>query len=293
MLRANSRWHVFLCHNLLKNRNNSYLCKNISCQPCEWEPLGATVSRFAPVRLSMKRLLLLVTFLSALYVAKAQTPGDFDLSFGDNGILTVSPSANFNQARNFMVMPDGKIIVAGAVRVGNNNDMFLARLNPDGSYDTSFGDAGVIIYRPANFYAHYVDDIDMLGDKIIVAGYMFEPGTVPFFMCLNQNGSLNTDFAGGGFSAIDNGYAMLPRHMVVKNEMIYWSGYRNDICCVARFYPDGNIDSSFGENGFALTPLNDYLACNGEELVVLDNGKIIVAGWHNNYGAITTVPFIA
>ena len=233
----------------------------------------------------MKRLYFVVMLLASFGFATAQNPGDLDQTFGNNGILEVSPSASFNQARNFMVMPDGKIMVAGAARVGDNNDMFLARLNPDGSYDTSFGDGGVIIYRPANFYAHYPDDIDMMGDKIIVAGYMFEPGTVPFLMCLNQDGSLNTDFAGGGFSAIDNGFAMVPRHMVVKDEMIYWSGYRNDIACVARFYPDGNIDSSFGENGFAITPLNDYLACNGEELVVLDNGKIIVAGWHNNYGS--------
>ena len=223
--------------------------------------------------------------LSSLYMTEAQNPGDLDLTFGNNGVIAVTAADNLNQARNFMVMPDGKIMVAGAVRVYNNNVMFLGRLNPDGSPDTSFGEGGAVVFYREDYYAQYPDDIDMLGDKIIVAGYLFDPGTIPFLMCLNQDGSLDTDFAGGGFTTINDGSAMIARHMVVKNDMIYWSGYRNDICCVARYHANGDIDTSFGNNGLAITPLNEEIACNGEELVVLDDGRIIVAGWHNNYGS--------
>ena len=63
---------------------------------------------------------------------------DLDPTFGDGGgvLFDVGPEAAANATA---VQPDGKILVAG--RQGSN--AFLARFNPDGSRDATFGDGGV------------------------------------------------------------------------------------------------------------------------------------------------------
>src|SRR5438128_287792 len=79
--------------------------------------------------------------------------GFLDPSFGTNGIaITGFPvQGTFDveaEAHAMAVQPDGKIVIAGStpnltVASGTDDlDMFAARLNPDGSLDTSFGNGG-------------------------------------------------------------------------------------------------------------------------------------------------------
>ena len=152
----------------------------------------------------MKRLYFVVMLLASFGFATAQNPGDLDQTFGNNGILEVSPSASFNQARNFMVMPDGKIMVAGAARVGDNNDMFLARLNPDGSYDTSFGDNGIFMHQYFANGESYCVDVEIAEDNQIFFGgwYQCSGERNLFAASVNNDGTVNTDFGTDGYTVI-------------------------------------------------------------------------------------------
>src|SRR5215212_9383944 len=76
----------------------------------------------------------------------AQTPGSPDTTFGQNGEFLFQPALPGGGTpihRNSVMQADGKIVTLlqapGGVNLG-----VLARLNPDGSLDNSFGTGGYV-----------------------------------------------------------------------------------------------------------------------------------------------------
>src|SRR5687768_9133229 len=94
-----------------------------------------------------------VRFVQPLEPRRLMAAGDLDTTFGGNGGVLVDftgtgvgVGADFASA--VVVQPDGRIILAGNSGSGGNTDdkIALARLNPDGSLDTTFdGDGRVIL----------------------------------------------------------------------------------------------------------------------------------------------------
>jgi uncharacterized delta-60 repeat protein len=74
-----------------------------------------------------------------LVVARYNSNGSLDNSFGSGGKVLTSFGANQEEATSLVIQPDGKIVVAGV----SGGDYALARYNSDGSLDTSFG-AGLV-----------------------------------------------------------------------------------------------------------------------------------------------------
>ena len=92
-----------------------------------------------------RRLLLGACVLAALLVPAAQaTPGALDPSFGTGGIVTTVFGPSYDYTNALVRQPDGKLVAAGASDNGSNEDFALARYNPDGSLDTSFGTGGTM-----------------------------------------------------------------------------------------------------------------------------------------------------
>src|SRR6266704_2774391 len=91
----------------------------------------------------------LFTFLGDFKVVRYNPNGSLDRSFGVGGIVTTTfPEGSY--AFDVALQPDGKIIAAGTVFVDFNpgdmsdTDFALARYNPDGSLDTTFGNSGTL-----------------------------------------------------------------------------------------------------------------------------------------------------
>ena len=77
-------------------------------------------------------------------LARYNTDGSLDAAFGTGGIVTIR-FGNDSRARALWIQPDGKIVTGGFVNNGSSNDAALARLNPDGTVDVSFGVAGRVL----------------------------------------------------------------------------------------------------------------------------------------------------
>src|SRR5206468_3360140 len=73
--------------------------------------------------------------------AAAATPGDPDPSFGSAGTMTFRAQGLDSLANDVAIQPDGKIVLAGYA----SGDFAVARLNPNGSPDTSFGNGGSVV----------------------------------------------------------------------------------------------------------------------------------------------------
>jgi uncharacterized delta-60 repeat protein len=102
--------------------------------------------REAPVELAIQpdgKLL----FLDAIgRVTRYRPDGTLDASFGDDGVAealpSIAPSLNTMVVR---VLGDGKLLIGGRVPGSPDIHSALARLNPDGSLDTAFGDGGRVL----------------------------------------------------------------------------------------------------------------------------------------------------
>ena len=89
----------------------------------------------------------LFTFLGNFEVVRYNPNGSLDTSFGNGGIVTTTfPEGSY--AFDVALQADGKIIAAGTVFVDFNpgeysdTDFALARYNPDGTPDATFGSGG-------------------------------------------------------------------------------------------------------------------------------------------------------
>jgi hypothetical protein len=69
----------------------------------------------------------------------AHASGTLDQGFGASGIVQTSLLPESGGAEAMLVLPDGKILVAGT----NDANLFFARFRPTGALDTSFGTNGV------------------------------------------------------------------------------------------------------------------------------------------------------
>ncbi|MCC6186198.1 MAG: T9SS type A sorting domain-containing protein [Chitinophagaceae bacterium] len=78
--------------------------------------------------------------------------GNFDSSFGLNGIVEQDIRTKYDRAQAVLVQSDGKIIVSGysLANTGFQNDFAVLRYLNDGTLDTTFGTAGITINQLAN-----------------------------------------------------------------------------------------------------------------------------------------------
>ncbi len=74
-------------------------------------------------------------------VARYNTDGSLDTSFGFDGLVTTDLGSDDDEAQAVAIQPDGKIVVAGYNGL-NGYDFALTRYNSDGSLDTSFDGDG-------------------------------------------------------------------------------------------------------------------------------------------------------
>ncbi|MGB4269457.1 MAG: delta-60 repeat domain-containing protein [Spirochaetota bacterium] len=76
--------------------------------------------------------------------ARYYSNGSLDIGFGNNGKLTTTIGSGHDSARAIAIDSNGRIVVAGYANNGTNYDFALARYNPDGTLDTTFGNGGIV-----------------------------------------------------------------------------------------------------------------------------------------------------
>lgn len=110
-----------------------------------------------------------------MFVARLNANGTLDTSFNAGGLvpgIVIIPTFEefSNDAANAVVIDvDQSIVVAGS----SNSSMAVARLNTDGSLDTSFNGTGQLIiqFAPGSIDAAFAVALEGDGKTIIVAGY--------------------------------------------------------------------------------------------------------------------------
>lgn len=133
-------------------------------------------------------------------VAQYNPGGTLDATFGAGGLVTtpIGPAADMGDS--MVLQPDGKILVAGCAYIaGNSYDFAVVRYDTDGSLDSQFGTAGIVI-TPIGSNSDRAYGVALLRDgKIVVAGQSHDGNANDFAVArYTSNGSLDGTFGTGG-----------------------------------------------------------------------------------------------
>ena len=217
-------------------------------------------------------------------LARFTALGALDTSFDSDGKVITDMGAGNAEANALAVGPDGEIVLAGFSHNGTHNDFALVRYTTAGALDTSFDSDGKVT-TDAGVGHSYGDGLALQPDgKIVVVGNVGHPtdfgltrynpdGTVD--LGFGQDGKVITDFNGG---AADFGAAVA----VQPDGKIVATGRSNKGAvkdfAVARYNPDGSLDSGFGTGGKVTTDLNSS-EDRPYAVAVQPDGKVVVAGY--------------
>jgi uncharacterized delta-60 repeat protein len=221
-----------------------------------------------------------------LGVARYNTDGILDPSFGNGGLVTTGVGAPPFTARAVAIQTDGKIVLGGTANTtgpsGPSMSIFaLVRLNPDGSVDSTFGASGRVL-GGSNSSGRAALALQPDGGIVIASS----SGAIDFVVDrYNTDGSPDTTFGIGGRVSVNFGCppcqsATGAALTLQPNGKILVAGWRtfglSQDFAVMRFNPDGTLDLTFGSEGKVTTNFGAEEMASAMALQA--DGNIVVAG---------------
>jgi len=196
------------------------------------------------------------------------------------------------------LVQDGKIVVVGESNASGTRDFALARYTADGRLDSTFGGTGVVTTSFGRTF-HSGEGVALQQGKILAVGYVSDGsgGEDLALARYNLNGTLDTTFGASDPQNPLAGTGKVVSNITVNDEIfnvaVYPAGsqYQDYIVVVgqiyglipgvawtlgvARFTPEGSLDTGFGQSGFVLSPDTTF----GYDVALQPDGKIVAAGW--------------
>ena len=220
-------------------------------------------------------------------VARYNTDGSLDTSFGSGGKVTTAVGLYYDEAYAMTIQGDGKLVVAGVSYIGSTYDFVLVRYNTDGSLDTGFGSGGKVT-TDVGGASDVVYALTWQPDGKIVAAGSATSGSNEYIAVVryNANGSLDSGFGTGGkvltsVGGVARAYAVVRESngkLVVAGKSNY--GGTDDFVLV-RYTTNGSFDTTFGSGGALVTPIGTD-SDQAFALAVQADAKLVAAGYSIN-----------
>lgn len=237
------------------------------------------------------------------FVARYNSDGSLDASFGTGGKATQDFGAGFSSATSVALQSDGKIVVAGYARPSaaatTGFDFFVLRYNVNGTLDTAFGTGGRVT---TDFSAMDEADVVLIqtDGKIVATGSTSNNSPERTFAALaryNTDGSLDTSFGTGGKVIGHEGSAYSA--VIQVDGRIVTGGWgcaaatcsQNLDFTFARYDTAGVLDPAFGTSGkttVAVSPGRD----EAHSVALQSDGKIVASGVNLNSPAADPVAIV-
>lgn len=215
-------------------------------------------------------------------IASAQAVAQLDAAFGLNGRIAVELGVK-NSAHAVVVQSDGRIVVGGSSSQGAALNFSLIRFHQDGSLDTSFNGEGSVVTS----IAAGDDEILALGllsdGRIVAAGYSHNGADRDFTLaCYLQDGSLDRAFGHNGVvvTSIGSSNDEITALTVNAHDMITVvgtvEGTAGRVLATARYYPDGESDNAYGEQGVSIIGIG--VDATAEGIIERPDGSYVISG---------------
>jgi uncharacterized delta-60 repeat protein len=238
-------------------------------------------------------------------VYRLNADGSWDDSFGEHGIARLEAfDDGFFDVRDLAVQPDGKIIIGGQLATdwfgGQHDPAMLARVNPDGSIDASFGTEGRILLDLGGRSEHISRVVVLEDGRIVVAGTTRGIGSSRvMFGRFEPDGALDANFGTGPLA----GTTLVESTGCCDNAT--WMDRQDDgklVACgttgrydtdagilLVRVTADGAVDGTFGTNGVSLVANDTTTTAHDLRCLSMPDSSIVLAG---NSGVYRNVDLI-
>jgi uncharacterized delta-60 repeat protein len=180
--------------------------------------------------------------------------GDLDPAFGNGGKVVTDFNNSTDWLSRIALQPDGKIVAIGDTHPSHKGA--LARYNPDGTLDATFGNGGKVI-TVANVRESATGLLILPEGKIMISGSIDLPSSSNTSFALlryNSDGSADSTFGNGGIVTTDVGpnddqayaIALQSDGKIVaagrRGIQFYPSEQRKGNVALARYNSDGSLD---------------------------------------------------
>ncbi len=225
------------------------------------------------------------------FVARFLTDGSRDNSFDGDGWLELDIPPLRDSAFEVLIQANGKIVIGGQLvsndDAPNNGNFYVARLNDDGSFDTSFGEQGIRVVNNPGAEESLLGMALRADGRIVLAGQTNTNGAISsFFAQVTSDGSLDSSFGDGDGMiahalAADDDYAS-GIDLDSSGRIIFTGGNNSGTSSntlVGRLNADGSLDTTFASGiGYrVISSLNSNLRDFGDEILALPDGSMLLA----------------
>jgi uncharacterized delta-60 repeat protein len=199
-------------------------------------------------------------------VQRLNRDGSLDTTFNKTGSVTIQAD-NSDHPNAVALQPDGKILVGGGAMSHNGAfEDLIARLNPNGTLDSTFGSKGLWL-SPAP-RGGQVYHLAVLTDAAhtTVTGIVASAGSPPSIVAikLTPAGAPDSTFGSGGIAALPSLNGLSPGELAVSAAgEIYLTGNVPvgggwTAGCLVALTPAGILDSAFGGGaGYVLSSVGN------------------------------------
>jgi uncharacterized delta-60 repeat protein len=209
-------------------------------------------------------------------VARYESDGTLDSSFGNGGaVLDIDGTSGV--ASVVHVDPDGKIVVAGErFPPMIFPELCLARLNDDGTVDTTFGQGGVTALEGSSSGANRL--LSRSGGGYLLANH--SPYNEPLqIIATDASGQLDAGFGEGGIVTLEEPmeFPVLGLLELPDGRILVGGGVVNGLTeqlAVWCLQPNGQLDPDFAEDGVFLLP-----GMGRATALVADGDGVLVGGF--------------
>jgi len=239
---------------------------------------------------------------SDFFVARFDADGTLDAGFGSGGKVTIDfdEGLGVDMCSAIALQNDGHIVVAGYTRAESDDDFAVARLNPDGTPDTSFAGTGKTTIAfdlgAGNIDQAFAVAVQADGGIVVAGSAQTNSNGNDFAIArLTPNGSPDNTFGTNGKVTVGFDFAESTNKDDTATALAIDSAQRivvagranrgsasvmyNDFA-VARLLPNGDLDASFDGDGRATIAFDIGASADDEPfaLAIQEDGRIVLAG---------------
>ena len=199
--------------------------------------------------------------------------GQIDGTYGTAGVSRFAPPTGQPFCTRGALLPDGRILVAGYT----GSTAFVARLNVDGSVDTTFGDGQGLAFVQGVAMDIYNIALGP-GGRIAVFGSRVPAGNPGAVAVMQPNGSMDTSFHGNGVYSDGAlfGAQVLDGKFHSDGRLVVTGNSPDSKPAVWRLNANGTPDVAFGTGGMSEWLIAPLTGGWGRSIVIQPDGKYVI-----------------
>lgn len=234
----------------------------------------------------------IINNIDNLIIARYNTNGTLDTTFGTNGITTTA-IGSFAYGYSCSI-ESGQAVVTGQ-SFNTHNDVTLARYTTSGTLDSTFGTSGIVTTSIGDGGAACASIIQPADQNIVIAGSAVINGIGNGFAArYTTTGALDTTFGSSGLVDISDGSATQAFSVTLQSDNKILIAGVTLVSAINQFFlvrlnTNGSFDTSFGTNGIVSVQVPGSSDDKALAVGLQSSGKIIVTGISN----INNIPSIS